>query len=221
MQPRKGSGPGAGGGRSLPESPQALYQQLSHSARAGVDEIRQFQNMWRSPEMKSVWERVEDNIKELGGLLQPTGVWEVDYDEILEELVKEENTRSEQTRKEEEDEERQKLRSTGPDWRGVVESFMKKNVPGVHVFVPGKSDSEATLSVALVKAGMVFQVRATTGLQGNDIPDWRVATKASPGRPTTKLETEVVDCLNSRGRQWDLGYLLVGDSAPFHCHTLI
>lgn len=219
VQPKKGPGSGFGGERPVPESPQALYQQLNHSARSGVNEVRRFQDTWRSPEMKAVWERVESDIRELGALLQPTGVWEVDYDEILERLVQEEKARNEQERREEEGEEREKLRSTGADWRGIVESFAKKDVPGVRV-VPGESDTDASLSVALIKAGMVFQVRTAAGLQEDDMPNWQVATKVTPGRPVTKLETGIVDCLNSRGRQWDLGYLLVCSTAPFLCLDL-
>lgn len=204
MQPKKG--PGAE--RSHPASPQVLYEQLSRSARSGVEEIRRFQGVWRSPEMRGVWERVEADIAELGGLLQPTGVWEVDYEERLEGLVKEERVKNEQAQMEEEERERERLRSTGCDWRGVVESFAARTVPGMRV-VPGENDNDPSLTVALVKAGMVFQVHAAAALEGGDVPDWRVATKVSPGRPVTKLETGVADCLNSRGRQWDLGFLLV------------
>ena len=169
--------------------------------------MKQFQTMWRSPEMRAIWEHVEGDIKESGGqLLQPTGMWEIDYDDLLEELVKDEKTREEEKVKDEENQELEKLRSSGKGWRGVAEGFTQRNVPGVRV-VPSKN--EALLTVALIKAGMVFQVQAD-GLQGEkDFPDWSVSSKISPGRPVTKLETSIVDCLNSRQRKWDLAYLLV------------
>lgn len=199
VQPRKGE-------RNLPPSPQVLYQQLSHSARTCVNELEQFRAVWRGPEMKAVWGHVEASIKELGGqLLQPTGVWEADYGVLLDGLVKEANGREDEERMAEEEREKDGFRSAGADWRGVVDGFVKRDVPGVRVVA---SQGEAALTVALVKAGMVVLVN-TGSVEGDDVPDWRVASKVSPGRPITKLETAMVDCLNSRSRKWDLAYLLV------------
>lgn len=199
--------------RSLPGSPQELYQQLAQAARAGIDEVKQFQTLWHSPEMKAIWEHVEGDIKESGGqLLQPTGTWEIDYDSLLEEMVKEEKAREEEKMKDEENQELEKLRSSGQGWRGVVEGFTQRNVPGVRV-VPSKN--EALLAVALIKAGIVFQVQADGLKEEKDFPDWRVSSRMSPGRPVTKLETSIVDCLNSRQRKWDLPYLLVSRTTIF------
>lgn len=169
--------------------------------------------------MRDVWARVESDIQSNGGvLLQPTGMWEVDYERVRKELVDRERRGEEVKRLEEEDVERKRVREEGVDWKAVVEGFSKRmDGSGVRLAV-GRND--ATVTVALVKAGMVFEVRMAPGSgsgsgsgnsdgDGNDLPDWRVSQKVVPGRPTTKLESSILDCLNSRPRQWDLGYLLV------------
>ncbi|KAF7595644.1 hypothetical protein BBP40_005392 [Aspergillus hancockii] len=148
--------PKAAAGRAIPKSPQMLSEQLSAASRAGVAEVAEFQTMWRSPEMKTVWERVDAQIKENGGqLLQPTGVWDRNYGTLLEGLLKEETAVKEQQRKAEEESERSKIQSTEGGWRTIVDSFIAKNVPGVRV-LPSKN--EAAITVVLPKAGMTLKV---------------------------------------------------------------
>ncbi|KAE8342041.1 hypothetical protein BDV24DRAFT_131243 [Aspergillus arachidicola] len=198
--------PKAAAGRAVPRSPQMLYEQLSQAAKAGVAEVTEFQNMWRSPEMNAVWERVDAQIKENGGqLLQPTGVWDRNYGTLLEELVKEENSRMEQQRKSEEELERSRIQSTEGGWRAIVDSFIQKNVPGVRV-LPSKSETSVT--VVLPRAGMTFKVHTVGGSEVNGVPEWQVTSRTMPGQVKTKLESAASDCLNSRQRQWDLAYLL-------------
>ncbi|KAH8429993.1 RNA polymerase II mediator complex subunit MED27 domain-containing protein [Aspergillus melleus] len=193
--------------QSAPKSPGALLQQLSQCFQDGAAEVQAFQNMWRGPEMKAVWEHVDAQIKENGGiLLQPTGVWEQDYDTILEELLKEQEKKNEQQRKAAEEQERSNIRSAEGGWRAVVDGFAQRNVPGVRL-VPSKS--EDSVIVALGKAGMVFDVHTVGGTEGNGVPEWQVTSKAAPGQPQTKLEKLITDCLNARPRQWDLAHLLV------------
>lgn len=192
--------------KTMPGSPQVLYAQLSQAARAGVAEVEQFQALWRSPEMKVIWDHVEEEIKKDGGkLLQPTGMWERDYDVLLEELVKGEREKEESRRKEEEEADRSKAQSTAANWRMDVEKFAQKGVPGVRV-LPDKQ--ETSIIIGLLKAGMVFQARPVNESEGN-ILEWRVSNVEFPTKPITKLETAICNCLNSRPRQWDLAYLLV------------
>lgn len=178
--------------------------------------------MWRGPEMKAVWERVDAQIKENGGmLLQPTGVWEQDYDTILEELLKKQEMKNEQQRKADEEQERSNIRSAEGGWRAVVDGFAQRNVPGMRL-IPSKS--EASVTVALAKAGMVFEVHTAGGTQGDGVPDWQVTSKTAPGQPQTKVEKAITDCLNSRARQWDLAHLLVGSVPTYptsHTHNII
>ncbi|GMF79006.1 unnamed protein product [Aspergillus oryzae] len=179
--------PKAAAGRAVPRSPQMLYEQLSQAAKAGVAEVTEFQNMWRSPEMNAVWERVDAQIKENGGqLLQPTGVWDRNYGTLLEELVKEENARMEQQRKSEEELERSRIQSTEGGWRAIVDSFIQKNVPGVRV-LPSKSETSVT--VVLPKAGMTFKVHTIGGSEVNGVPEWQVSSRTMPGQVKTKLES--------------------------------
>ncbi|KAB8237246.1 RNA polymerase II mediator complex subunit MED27 domain-containing protein [Aspergillus alliaceus] len=198
--------PKAAAGRSIPRSPQVLYEQLSQAAKSGVAEVTEFQNMWRSPEVKAVWERVDAQIRENGGqLLQPTGVWDRNYGKLLEGLLKEETARTELQRNSEEELERSKIQSTEGGWRAIVDGFIQKNVPGVRT-LPSKS--EAAVTVVLPKAGMSFKVHTVAGSEVNGVPAWQVSSRTMPRQATTKLESAVSDCLNSRPRQWDLAYLL-------------
>lgn len=191
----------------MPKSPQSLYEQLSKTTRDGVAEVNSFQTKWRGPEMKAVWDHVDAKIKENGGqLLQPTGMWERDYDVLLEKLVKEEESKKEEQQQVEEEAERARVnQSAEGDWRKVVESFVQRNVPGVRV-VPSKARD--FVAVSLIKAGMNFEAHVI-GAPEDEVSTWQVSNKGHPRKPPSKLETAICDCLNSRPRQWDLAFLLV------------
>ena len=76
---------------AISSSPHQLLNKMNQTARARIADIEQFQSMWRGPELKPVWDHVESRISESNGqLLQSTGKWEKDYDEMLEALLKEE-----------------------------------------------------------------------------------------------------------------------------------
>lgn len=182
-----------------------LYEQLSQTARAGVAEVQNFQSLWRSPELGAIWEHVTAQIKQNNGvLLQSSGMWERDYDVLLEKIVKEEDARMEEERRVEEERERE---AVDGDWRRVVEGFVGRNVPGVRV-VSGKERD--VVVVVLVKAGMAFEVQSVE--VPNEGVKWQVSSKVTPGKPVSKLEAAIVDCLNSRPRQWDLAFALVRPS---------
>jgi hypothetical protein len=198
--------PKAAARRPLPKSPRVLSEQLSQTARASVAEVQEFQAMWRSPEMKAIWDHVDARIKQNGGqLLQPTGMWERDYDVLLEELEKEERAQKEEQQRVKEEEERAKIQAVEGGWRTIVETFIRRNLPGVRVMA---HQDQARITIVLVKAGMVFQLQAVNG-DGHGMADWRVQDMAAPGKPKTKLETAVAACLNARPRQWDIAYILV------------
>lgn len=193
----------------MPKSPQMLYEQLSKAARDGVAEVTNFQTMWRDPEMRAVWEHVDAKIRENNGLLlQPTGMWERDYDVLLKKLVREEEGRREAQRREREEMEREQVNLlVDGDWRRVVEEFVQRNGgTGVRV-VSGKGRDVVTLM--LVKTGMAFEAQLNAALEADGVPGWRVSNKVAPGRPVAKLESAICECLNSRPRQWDLSFLLV------------
>ncbi|KAL4787066.1 mediator complex subunit 27-domain-containing protein [Aspergillus varians] len=190
---------------NVPNSPQKLLEQLSQSARAGVDEVGEFKAMWRGKEMKSVWERIDTLIYENAGqLLQPNGMWDQDYGELLENITKHDTIRKEQLQKAKEEQERSQIQSAEGGWKALVDSFAQRNVPGVRV-LPAKNDS--SFSVVLIKAGLAFKIHtASTGQDG--VPEFNVSSKSVSTEPTSKLENAVLDCLNSRPRKWDLSYLL-------------
>ncbi|PLN79404.1 hypothetical protein BDW42DRAFT_128290 [Aspergillus taichungensis] len=192
--------------RSLPKSPQALLQQLSQTARAGIAEVNDLGATWRGDEMKAVWDRVEGNIRENGGqLLQPTGMWERDYNVLLEELEAEEKERREQRAREEEDAERSRILAMEGGWKAVVDAFVQRRIPGVKALV---SQERTAVEVVLVKAGMSFSVRPADGSDGSGVPDWEVESKSESQPAATKLESAVADYLNACPRRWDLAYLL-------------
>lgn len=201
-------------GKPMPKSPQVLFERLSKTTREGVAEVSNFQSMWRNPEFKEIWDHVDARIKENNGqLLQPTGMWERDYEVLLEKLVKdEEEKKEEQERAEEEAERTWVTQSDEGDWRKVVDGFGQKNVPGVRV-VPSRSQNSVT--VTLAKAGMAFEAQMVSLSGGSGVHKWQVSNKPSvlsPEKPATKLETSICECLNSRPRQWDLSFLLVSPS---------
>lgn len=197
-------------GKPMPKSPQMLYEQLSKAARDGVAEVTNFQTMWRGPEMRAVWEQVDAKARENNGvLLQPTGMWERDYDVLLERLVREEEGKREGQRREMEEMERERVNeSADGNWRKVVDGFVQRSGgSGVRV-VPSKGRDAVT--VMLVKAGMTFEAQLHAVVDADGVHEWRVSNKVAPGRPVTKLESAICECLNSRPRQWDLSFLLVG-----------
>ncbi|GAD96507.1 hypothetical protein AOR_1_1752054 [Paecilomyces variotii No. 5] len=195
----------AGPNRPVPKSPQMLYEQLSQAARDGVAEIDDFKSTWQSPDMQAVWARMDEKMKECNGdYPQPTGVWEHDYDKLLEELDKEERTSQSRDKRAEEEQSRSQALSAG-GWKGIVESFKQKGLPGVRVLL---SKNEDVVTVVLLKAGMSFDIQEVHGQEESGGMGWRVSNKQSPGKPKTKLETSVSMSLNQRPRKWDLAYLL-------------
>ncbi|KAJ5465183.1 uncharacterized protein N7458_000869 [Penicillium daleae] len=191
---------------SFADSPVLLRNGLDQAARTQLANIESFKSTWQGPDLTPVWAHVESRIKESNGqILQPTGLWERDYDVILEELLQTEKSKEEERLREEEEVERTKAQASESGWQGVVESFIQRNVPGVRII---KGQGAQSLAIALSKAGIIFHVE---GLKENDVPgvaEWHVSSKAPPGRVPTKMENSIIECLNSRSRKWDLAFLL-------------
>lgn len=163
--------------------------------------------MWRGPEMKPVWAHVEARLREANGqILQPTGMWEKDYDVLLAELTEAEKSKEDERLREEEDAERTKALSSEGEWTAVIERFEQRNVPGIRVM---KGKNQTSLAIALSRAGMVFLVAGVRDYNSSAVSGWQVSSRVAPGRSTTKLEQAVLECLNSRPRKWDLAFLLV------------
>lgn len=193
---------------SYADSPVHLRDGLDQAARTQLANIQSFKSTWQGPELQPVWAHVESRIKESNGqILQPTGLWERDYDVLLEELLQAEKSKEEERLREEEVTERTKIQSSESGWEAIVESFIQRNVPGVRVI---KGQGSLSLVIALLTAGIIFHIE---GLNDNDAPgvaEWHVSSKAPPSRAPTKMENSIVECLNSRSRKWDLAFLLVG-----------
>ncbi|KAL4983260.1 mediator complex subunit 27-domain-containing protein [Aspergillus falconensis] len=196
--------PKAAAAVGIPNSPQALHQRLSQSACGGVREVEDFKAMWRGREMKAVWERIDTLINENAGqLLQSNGMWQDDYNQILQDIAKHDNIRKEQQRKAKEEQERSQLQSAEGGWKAIVDKYAQADIPGMRV-LPTKSDS--SFVVLLPKVGLAFKVNAiSTGQEG--VPEFNVSSKTSSGEPASKVETAVLSCLNARPRNWDLNFL--------------
>ncbi|KAJ5389505.1 uncharacterized protein N7496_000573 [Penicillium cataractarum] len=188
------------------DSPAHLRDGLDQAARSQVAEIDSFKSTWQGPELKPVWDHVESRIKESNGqILQPTGMWERDYDVLLEELLQAEKSKEQERLHEEEEAERTKVQSSEGGWQVVVESFIQRNVPGVRVI---KGQGAPSLAIALSKAGIIFHIEGVKENDGPAVAEWHVSSRAPPGRVPTKMENSITECLNSRSRKWDLAFLL-------------
>ncbi|EAA61305.1 hypothetical protein AN7100.2 [Aspergillus nidulans FGSC A4] len=198
--------PKAAAAIGIPNSPQALHQRLSQSACDGVREVEDFKALWRSEEMKAVWERIDTLINENAGrLLQSNGMWQCDYNQILQDIAQHDNHRKEQQRKAKEEQERAQLQSAEGGWKAIVDNYAQAGIPGMRV-IPTKSDS--SFGVLLPKVGLAFKVNAvSSGQEG--VPEFNVSSKSPSGEPSSRVETAVLACLNARPRKWDLKFLFV------------
>lgn len=191
----------------MAESPLQLRNDLARAARAGLAAIEQFQSSWRGPELKPIWAHVEARMRESNGqFLQPTGMWEKDYDVLLSELREAERTTVAERQREEEEAQRAKVQSAEGEQQAVVERFIQSDIPGVRVI---KGSKDAAIVLALARAGMVFQVDDVKEPHGGAVSEWQVSSKVPAGRVPTKLEQAILDCLRARPRKWDLAFLLV------------
>ena len=192
----------------MPKSPQEMFEQLSQAAREGVAEVSAFKAEWNRPEMKVIWDRIDQKLAESGGdYPQPAGMWEQDYDVILKKLDREEKRQERQRKKIMEEQERSQLISVDGGWRSVVELFMKQDNPGLLITFPQSAENLNYFFVLLRKISVMLCVQ-----QGQSIGDkresaWQV--KSVPHGSTSKVEIEILNQISSRDRQWDLRYLLV------------
>ncbi|OOQ88344.1 hypothetical protein PEBR_13539 [Penicillium brasilianum] len=193
-------------GITYANSPMHLRNGLDQAARTQVAEIESFKSTWQGPELKPVWAHVESRIKDSNGqILQPTGMWEKDYDVLLEELLQAEKSKEQKRLREEEEAERTKAQSSEGGWQAIVESFIQRGVPGVRVI---KGEGAPSLAIALSKAGIIFHIEGLKENDGSAVAEWHVSSRAAPGRVPTKIENSITECLNSRSRKWDLAFLL-------------
>lgn len=205
--------------KSVAQTPSLLRSELDQTARKRLSNVENFQAAWRGPELQPIWSHVETRIRESNGeLLQPTGIWEKDYDVLLKELLEAEKTKEKEAQREEEDAMRARAQSSEGEWETTVEKFMQRNIPGIRV---AKGQKPFSMGIALAKAGMILLIE---GVKEADVPgvsEWQVRAKAPPGRSPTKLENSIMNCLNSRPRKWDLAFLLVCCSQTWKIHNFL
>jgi hypothetical protein len=174
-----------------------------------VAEIEAFKATWRNPEMKTIWDWMDGKLKESDGdFPQPVSMWERDYDIILKNLEEEESRKEQRLKQDEEQQERFRILSARGDRPAVIDSFKKRNLPGVQIF---QGRNEAVITLVLLKAGIAFRIQEIPDCTSADdgIPNWDVTIKPSLNQVNTKLDTAILSTLNDRPRKWDLVYLLV------------
>ncbi|KAJ5090584.1 hypothetical protein N7532_009268 [Penicillium argentinense] len=187
-------------GKPAPDSPAQLRTELDRVARDRITRIGKFQSEWRSIEMKPVWSQVESRIKEANGqLIQPSCMWEKDYDVILKGLVEKEKMKEVERGREKDQTERSNLQTSQGEWGLLSKSFLN----GICL-----REEPLSLTAVLTKAGIVFLVKGVKESDTSGVPEWQVSSQAPAGRSLTKLEQAVQDCLNSRKKKWDLSFLL-------------
>ncbi|EEQ92016.1 hypothetical protein RJZ56_003563 [Blastomyces dermatitidis] len=210
----------------IPKSPQEMFEQLSQTARDGVAEVENFKSEWRSPDMMAIWDRIDQILAESGGEHPPlTGMWERDYDDILKTLNREEQGEKERKNRLEEEEEKRRVASSESGWKDVVEEYKKKDIP-ITINVPRPADNNGRFSVAIQKLSRQFYVLQGPSYDSKSPREWQVMIV--PRGNTSKMETEILDCIRSRERKWDLRYLLdmlcsyadVKRTRCLNCHKL-
>ncbi|OJD20473.1 hypothetical protein ACJ73_08191 [Blastomyces percursus] len=190
----------------IPKSPQEMFEQLSQTARDGVAEVENIKSEWRSPDMMAIWDRIDQILAESGGEHPPlTGMWERDYDGILKAINKEEQEEKKQKSRLEEEEEKIRVASSESGWKVVVEKYKKKDVP-ITINVPLPADDNGRFSVVIQKLSLQFYVLQGPSYDSKGPGEWQVMIV--PRGNTSKMETEILDCVRSRERKWDLRYLL-------------
>lgn len=113
------------GGAAIARNPAALSDALAKSARDGVAEVEAFKSAWRSPELRGVWERVEESFRNNDNaedvtvpFLLEKGRSKEDYEGLLRELDERETSPQQQ---------QQRPATTDPardqqDWRSIISS---------------------------------------------------------------------------------------------------
>ena len=193
---------------SLPKSPPALLEHLTQTARDGISEVDTFRSTWNQPEMKAIWDRVDQRLKESGdNRPEPMFVWKNDYRMMLRKLDHEEERRKERAKLEAQQGEREHLASIQGGWRGIVESFVATAKSGLTIDVISSTEDAAHFSALLHNTSTRFMVRNP---DVREAAEWEVTLKSQGA--TSKTTDGILHCINNRDRKWDLRYLLVGVS---------
>ena len=190
----------------IAESPPQLRNDLVQAARSRLAAVEQFQSMWRSSELKPIWAHVETRMRESTQPLQPTGMWEKDYNLLLSRLLAEARLAEQERCREEEEVERKKVQSSKVEWQGTIERFIQREVTGVRVL---KTQGTPGLSLVLPRAGLVLRIEGVRESDDSGISEWQVLREMAHGRTPAQLEQAILDCLRARPRKWDLAFLLV------------
>ncbi|EFR05136.1 hypothetical protein MGYG_08148 [Nannizzia gypsea CBS 118893] len=188
------------------KSPQELCQELSQSVPNCISEIEGFKASWNSAEMTEILSRVDVKLKDRNGQYPYMNtMWECDYEEVLASLDREEKEMEEMKSRQQDALERKKLESTAGVWKEIIESFKAKNIPGISLQTVASGDDKM-FSMDIQSISITFHVHMSHGVPGDDSGMWHVRTGHQQSQ--SKLASDILGCIQSRQRQWDLQYLL-------------
>lgn len=195
--------------------------------------------------MQDIWYKVDEKLAETKGAFPQVeaGMWRADYAVLLREM--DEKDEKENDKKGGGDVVEMEVdnelllppsvlsiygSAEETDPKTVVESFQARQIPGFRL---ASTRNESTIVVSLELAGLTFEIQEalttttettseTTTTNTTNKPEYRVSTrqhlplsKPTASAGTSRLETAIVQQLNSRPRKWDLRYLLVRPPPPF------
>lgn len=182
-------------------------------------EIESFKTSWNSSEMTEILDRVDARLRDRNGEYpHMSNIWECDYEEVLASHDRDEKQMQEMKAMQQDKLEKEKLESAVGGWKGIVETFKMRNIPGIALHIISPDDAER-FSVDLQSISTTFYVQRFRGNIGHDSEMWHVNTGFQQNQ--SKLALEILDYIQSRQRQWDLQYLLVRSYLYFMLCILI
>ncbi|KAJ5480852.1 hypothetical protein N7539_006746 [Penicillium diatomitis] len=191
----------------FPDSADEASSTLDESTRTKMELVDGFISAWQNSDMKDVWAHVESQINDSDShVLQPTGMWERDYDVLLDDLLRAEKTKEHQHSLEKEAAERSQAQASAESWKSILEQFEKRNTRGVKASVI--SQVTPKLLMALLKTGMIFSIQCVQLPDAEGSTEWMVSINAVPKRAPSKIEESIMQHVNSRPRKWDLAFLM-------------
>lgn len=141
-----------------------------------------------------------------GNYTQTIGRWERDYDVILRKLDAQEQRKKQEYSKNLENQKRS-LAAIRESWKDIARSFSLNEKSGLTIKPLPSTKDMARFTVILRNISAVFSVQQINDLDNERIEQWHVTLEPRPN--AGRLEVEISNAIQSRGRKWDLAYLLV------------
>ncbi|KAK2740207.1 hypothetical protein FQN57_006218 [Myotisia sp. PD_48] len=186
--------------------PGDLFQLLSQAVKDGITELDDFKSSWNSPEMGTILNRVDQRLAQRGGEYpHMNGIWHHSYEAMLKSLEIQGQMLGEEDAIRKENEEKINLQYSNGGWKSILSAFMARDSPGILVQDLSTNDA-ACFSIILQAISVVFYIQHARNTRSQDAEIWHVNSGIQQN--PSKLTIEILECIQSRGKKWDLGYLL-------------